>query len=182
MSLLQPVLAAALRPFAFSGRATRSEFWFYAVFSILLVYTTWQIDKFIFGHQATQLIVTDEDPNDGVHTVTRIPYEGTVQLGKTTLLVLLLIVLPLAAVARRRLRDAGSSSKPLVAVALVLVSPLLLVIISLLIWGKQEAPGVFFGYAYVLLPLISALYLIVLSVATIILVVCLLLPSDNNSK
>lgn len=122
MNVLKSIITCFRKSFTFSGFASRTEFWRFCLFAITLICVVWQADKFFFGHQATQFLVTGGNLGDGVKTVTRIPYDGTVLLGRATLLVSVLVVIPLVTVARRRLRDAGRSSTWLVCLVVLVIA------------------------------------------------------------
>ncbi|WP_369681651.1 DUF805 domain-containing protein [Shimia sp. CNT1-13L.2] len=154
----------------FAGRATRSEFWWFLFFALALVSGAWQIDKLLFGHQVTQLIISDRDPSDGVHTVTRIPYDGVVWLGRLRLVAMLVVAFPLASVARRRLRDAGHGATWLVRLTVLVLVPGALGFIP-------NWPGAFGPAGFFIWPILSVSYAVIFLGTVLILSVKLLAPS-----
>ena len=68
----------------FSGRASRSEYWFFYLFTIIASIVTWVIDTMLLGYNA----------------------EDT---GAISLIFQIIIILPVIAVGARRLHDIGKS-------------------------------------------------------------------------
>ena len=111
-----PVLSikTCLRKYAtFSGRASRSEFWWFALFSGCTLFLSAQIDSGIFGTnewitrerplEYSDLIVTSRVQTSFAH-----PLHGSIFL-----VALGLIAIPFYTVASRRLADAGDRIKTL---------------------------------------------------------------------
>ncbi|MEM9717190.1 MAG: DUF805 domain-containing protein [Pseudomonadota bacterium] len=99
------VIIVFTKYFDFSGRAPRSEFWFFALFYVLFGVLLTVLNSVLFGPELVRETVTVFSENGGAQTSerTKLVYNS----GWLGPLFNLLIFIPLLAVAWRRMHDAG---------------------------------------------------------------------------
>ena len=90
MNIFKSIQSSLARYFVFTGRSTRSDFWYFLLFYFILLFGAIEIDN-KFDHLNTLFFISD-DFNSGLDLV-----------------VSLLFLLPLLTLSVRRLRDIGES-------------------------------------------------------------------------
>ena len=90
MNIFKSIQSSLARYFVFTGRSTRSDFWYFFLFCLILLFGALEID-YNFDHLNTLIFISD-DFNSGLHLV-----------------VSLLFLLPYLTLSVRRLRDIGES-------------------------------------------------------------------------
>ena len=161
MGPLQAIATGLRKAFVFSGRAARTEFWWFALACVLFATVTVQFDLWLTSNQTDQIITEKHPTLDGISLATRVPYEGLSLRGILSLVGIGIAGVPLASAASRRLHDAGMTGRHLIWFAKVAV----LVPLSAFVLIKVAMP--FLGYAiYSLIFLVVPLVAFTLLAAT----------------